>query len=66
VRGAGQGFGYNFGRGIGAFFPTLVGFLSAKVTLGVAIGIFAALSYAIVIVAALALPETRGRELKAN
>jgi MFS family permease len=66
VRGAGQGFCYNFGRGIGAFFPTLVGFLSAKVTLGVAIGIFAALSYAIVIVAALALPETRGRELKAN
>jgi MFS family permease len=66
VRGAGQGFCYNFGRGIGAFFPTLVGFLSARVTLGVAIGIFAALSYAIVILAALALPETRGRELKAN
>jgi MFS family permease len=66
VRGAGQGFCYNFGRGIGAFFPTLVGFLSAKATLGTAIGIFAALSYAIVILAALALPETRGRELKAN
>jgi MFS family permease len=66
VRGAGQGFCYNFGRGIGAFFPTLVGFLSAQVALGVAIGIFAAISYAIVILAALALPETRGRELKAN
>jgi len=66
VRGAGQGFCYNFGRGIGAFFPTLVGFLSAQATLGVAIGIFAAISYAIVILAALALPETRGRELKAN
>jgi MFS family permease len=66
VRGAGQGFCYNFGRGIGAFFPTLVGFLSAKVALGTAIGIFAALSYAIVILAALVLPETRGRELKAN
>jgi MFS family permease len=66
VRGAGQGFCYNFGRGIGAFFPTLVGFLSARATLGVAIGIFAAISYAIVILAALALPETRGRELKAN
>jgi MFS family permease len=65
VRGAGQGFCYNFGRGIGAFFPTLVGFLSAKATLGTAIGIFAALSYAIVILAALALPETRGRALKA-
>ena len=66
VRGAGQGFCYNFGRGIGAFFPTLVGFLSARVALGIAIGIFAAISYAIVILAALALPETRGRELKAN
>jgi len=66
VRGAGQGFCYNFGRGIGAFFPTLVGFLSAQVALGVAIGIFAAISYAIVILAALMLPETRGRELKAN
>jgi MFS family permease len=66
VRGAGQGFCYNFGRGIGAFFPTLVGFLSARVALGIAVGIFAAISYAIVILAALALPETRGRELKAN
>jgi MFS family permease len=66
VRGTGQGFCYNFGRGIGAFFPTLVGLLSAKVALGTAIGIFAAISYAIVILAALALPETRGRELVAN
>jgi MFS family permease len=66
VRGTGQGFCYNFGRGIGAFFPTLVGLLSAKVTLGTAIGIFAAMSYAIVIIAALVLPETRGRELVAD
>ncbi len=66
VRGTGQGFCYNFGRGIGAFFPTLVGMLSASVPLGTAIGIFAAISYAIVILAALALPETRGRELAAN
>jgi MFS family permease len=66
VRGTGQGFCYNFGRGIAAFFPTLVGLLSAKVALGTAIGVFAAISYAIVILAALALPETRGRELTAN
>jgi MFS family permease len=66
ARGAGQGFCYNFGRGIGAFFPTLVGLLSARLSLGAAIGIFAALSYAIVILAALALPETRGRELSAD
>jgi MFS family permease len=66
VRGAAQGFCYNFGRGIGAFFPALVGLLSASVALGTAIGIFAAISYAIVILAALGLPETRGRELLAN
>jgi MFS family permease len=66
VRGTGQGFCYNFGRGIGAFFPTLVGMLSASVPLGTAIGIFAAISYAIVILAAVTLPETRGRELVAN
>ncbi len=66
VRGAGQGFCYNFGRGIGAVFPTLVGVLSASVPLGTAIGIFAAAAYAIIIVAALMLPETRGRELVVN
>ncbi len=66
ARGAGQGFCYNFGRGIGAFFPTLVGLLAASVGLGTAIGVFAAICYAIVIVAAMALPETRGKELLAN
>jgi len=66
VRGNGQGLCYNFGRGIGAFFPTLVGLLSSSAGLGTAIGIFAAISYAIVILAALALPETRGRELVPN
>jgi sugar phosphate permease len=66
VRGAAQGFCYNFGRGIGAFFPTPVGLLSAKVTLGTATGIFAAICYAIVVLAALAMPETRGRELLAD
>jgi MFS family permease len=66
VRGEGQGFCYNFGRGIAAFFPTLVGLVSAKVALGTAIGVFAAISYAVLILAALALPETRGRQLVAN
>jgi MFS family permease len=66
VRGTGQGFCYNFGRGIGAVFPTLVGVLSSSVALGTAIGIFAAVAYAIIIVAALMLPETRGRELVVN
>ncbi len=66
VRRAGQGFCYNSGRGLAAFFPTLVGLLSTEVPLGTAIGLFAAFSYAIVILAALILPETRGRELVAN
>jgi len=66
VRGTGQGFCYNFGRGLGAFFPALVGALSASAGLGTAIGIFGAIAYAIVIAAAIVLPETRGRELAAN
>jgi MFS family permease len=40
VRGSGQGFAYNFGRGIAALNPTFVGLLSATVPLGQSIGIF--------------------------
>ena len=64
VRGTGQGFAYNFGRGIGALFPTLVGYLSGTLSLGAAIGIFAVSAYTLVIIAALLLPETKGRLLK--
>jgi len=64
IRGSGQGFCYNFGRAIGAFFPAMVGYLSASIPLGYAIGYMAAASYAILILACLLLPETRGRELK--
>src|SRR5256885_2978641 len=65
MRGSGQGFCYNFGRGVGALFPSVVGVLSATMPLGRAIGIFAASAYALLFVAALLLPETRGRELAA-
>jgi len=65
IRGSGQGFSYNFGRGVGALFPTVIGFLSASMPLGRAIGIFAAAAYALLFVAAVLLPETRGRELAA-
>jgi len=65
IRGSGQGFAYNFGRGIGALFPSVIGFLSTSMPLGRAIGIFAASAYAVLFVAALLLPETRGRELAA-
>ena len=66
IRGSGQGFCYNFGRGIGALFPSLVGYLSATMPLARAIGIFAVAAYSVLFVAALLLPETRGRELAAN
>jgi MFS family permease len=63
MRGSGQGFAYNFGRGIGALNPTFVGLLSATLPLGQSIGVFAVIAYGILIIAALLLPETRGREL---
>ncbi|AMP40110.1 MFS transporter [Ralstonia solanacearum] len=64
VRGSGQGFCYNVGRAIGACFPFLIGQVSAHSSLGHAIGIFAASAYGILILAALTLPETRGRQLE--
>jgi MFS family permease len=63
LRGSGQGFYYNFGRGIGALFPFLVGALSTSTSLGNAIAIFAVLAYGLFFIAAFALPETRGRIL---
>lgn len=64
VRGVGQGFCYNAGRGIGALFPALVGFLSGRLGLGAAIAIFSLAAYGIMIVALILLPETRGRSLQ--
>jgi MFS family permease len=66
LRGSGQGFCYNFGRGIGALFPFLVGALSTETSLGNAIAIFAVAAYGVFFVAAFALPETRGRILHAD
>ncbi|MEH2473124.1 MFS family permease [Nitrobacteraceae bacterium AZCC 2161] len=66
LRGSGQGFCYNFGRGIGALFPFLVGALSTSTSLGNAIAIFAVLAYGLFFIAAFALPETRGRILHAD
>jgi MFS family permease len=65
VRGVGQGFAYNLGRAVGAFFPAMVGFLSGRMGLGAAIGTFAVIAYAIMAVAAFLLPETRGKSLTA-
>jgi len=63
VRASGQGFSYNFGRAIGALFPALVGLLSASMTLGSAISIFAGSAYGLLVVAAYCLPETKGKVL---
>ena len=67
VRGSAQGFCYNSGRAIGAFFPTMVGYLADRFgefgDLGTTIAIASAIASGLMIVALLLLPETRGRSL---
>jgi MFS family permease len=63
VRGSGQGFAYNLGRGVGALFPALVGYFSAHMQLGKAIAVFAVSAYLLMGLSVLLLPETRGMEL---
>jgi MFS family permease len=60
IRGTGQAFAYNFGKGVGAFFVALVGLLAEQMPLGRAIGLFTLACYGLAIVATLLLPETRG------
>ncbi|MFD7446683.1 hypothetical protein [Streptomyces sp. NPDC059909] len=62
VRGAGVGIAHDFGRGVAAFFPALVGVRSSFFGLKAAMGI-GALGYLLVIASVLALPETRGRQI---
>jgi MFS family permease len=66
MRGSGQGFAYNFGRGVAAMNPLLVGMLSSTVPLGQSIGVFAFVAYGLVVVAASLLPETRAIKLTAD
>lgn len=66
VRGSGQGFAYNFGRGVASFNTLFVGLLSATLPLGQSIGVFALIAYGLLITAALLLPETKGRVLTAD
>jgi len=66
VRGSGQGFTYSVGRGIGGFCPSLIGLLSTRFSLGDAIAGFTVAAYALVVVTAWAIPETRGRVLVAE
>jgi sugar phosphate permease len=61
ARGTGGGFCYNVGRGIGALFPGIIGFLAAAIGLGGAVA-FGVLGYVIAIAALAFLPETHGRD----
>ncbi len=64
IRASAQGFCGNAGRAIGAVLPALVGVLADRITLAAAMGLCACSAYLLVVVAALALPETRGRDLQ--
>jgi MFS family permease len=63
VRGSGQGFAYNFGRGMSSFSTPLVGYLSSAITLGKSIGVVAVSGFALVVLIVMLLPETRGKRL---
>jgi MFS family permease len=63
LRGSGQGFVYNLGRGVGALFPALVGYFSAHMQLGRAIALFSVSAYMLMALSVFLLPETRGIEL---
>jgi MFS family permease len=62
ARGTGGGFCYNVGRGLGALFPGIIGFLAAVIGLGGAVA-FGVLGYVISIAALAFLPETHAKEL---
>jgi MFS family permease len=64
LRGTGQGFCYNVGRGFAGLGPFLVGALSAKFHIGYAMTAVATIAYGIAIVAVLFLPETKGMPLQ--
>jgi MFS family permease len=63
VRASGQGFCYSIGRGVGGFCPLLIGLVSDHVPLGKSIAGFTIAAYALVVVSALGLPETKGKNL---
>jgi MFS family permease len=65
MRASGAGFAYNLGRGAGAVFPTLVGYVSGHTSLGTSITLFGSGAFLVMILGVLFLPETRGRQLAA-
>jgi MFS family permease len=65
VRGAGQGFCYNLGRGVAGIGPFAIGWLSNIAPIGTAMTVVAIVAYLIAVVAVLYLPETKAKELTA-
>jgi MFS family permease len=65
IRANAQGFAFNVGRAIGSIFPMMIGYASTKIPLGTAICIFATISYVLLFVTLLMLPETKGQQLEA-
>lgn len=62
IRATAMGVSYNIGRGFSAAAPAIVGLLAARVGLGEAFFLLAA-AFFVAALLALALPETKGREL---
>jgi len=65
VRGAGQGFTYNLGRGVAGIGPFAIGWLAGLAPIGTAMSVVAVAAYLLAVVAVLFLPETRGKTLVA-
>jgi sugar phosphate permease len=65
LRGSGQGFAYNFGRAVAALNVWFVGLFTdiLHLPLGRSIGILALVAYGLVVIAALLLPDTKGKAL---
>ncbi len=66
IRATAQGFCYNFGRGVAGAAPGLIGLLSAHANIGDAMTVVAVVAYGTVLIAAAALPETRGLSTPAS
>jgi MFS family permease len=66
VRGAGQGFCYNVGRGVAGIGPFAIGWLAAVAPIGTAMTVVAIIAYLVAVVAVLFLPETCGEELRSQ
>ena len=66
IRATGQGFAYNFGRGIAGFGPLMVGTLAGGIGLGTAVLAVGTAGAVIGLCALLSLPETRNRNILAD